>query len=78
MNTIRIRKTIDSEMLTVPELRPLIGRNVEILVIDDGPATPDVLPGNGDWDTVLTAAQNLADYDYDAQRDSEAYGLRYA
>ena len=33
MNAIRIRGTIDSETLTIPELRGLIGREVEIIVL---------------------------------------------
>jgi len=39
MNTIRIRKTIDSDTLHLPELRPLIGRTVEI-VIEEKADTP--------------------------------------
>ena len=31
---IRIRKQIDSETLHLPELRPLIGKTVEIFVVD--------------------------------------------
>ena len=32
MSTIRIRKTIDSETLHLPELKPLLGRTVEITI----------------------------------------------
>jgi hypothetical protein len=35
MSAIRIRKTLDSDTLHVPELRPYIGRTVEIVV--EGP-----------------------------------------
>ncbi|MFO0805527.1 MAG: hypothetical protein U0791_20680 [Gemmataceae bacterium] len=38
MNAIRIRKTIDSETLTIPELGPLIGRTVEIAIEESVPA----------------------------------------
>ncbi len=34
MTTIRIRKKLDSETLHLPELRPLIGRTVEIVVAE--------------------------------------------
>lgn len=34
MNAIRIRRRIDSEDLHLPELRPLLGRDVEIIVLD--------------------------------------------
>ena len=37
MNAIRIRRTIDSETLTIPELRGLIGREVEIIVLEEAP-----------------------------------------
>ena len=37
MNAIRIRRTIDSETLTIPELRGLIGREVEIIVLEESP-----------------------------------------
>ena len=36
MNAIRIRKTIESETLHLPELRPLVGRTVEIIVLEEG------------------------------------------
>ena len=39
MDEIRIRKHIDSETLHLPELRPLIGKEVEIVVVID-PAAP--------------------------------------
>jgi hypothetical protein len=37
MDAIRIRKTIDSETLHLPELRPLIGRVVEITIEEESP-----------------------------------------
>jgi len=40
VSTIRIRTRIESETLHLPELRPLIGRTVEITVRDDQPAGP--------------------------------------
>jgi hypothetical protein len=39
MNAIRIRKRIDSDTPHLPELRPLIGKTVEIIILDDTPAT---------------------------------------
>lgn len=38
MSAIRIRKTIDSETLTLPELKPFIGRTVEIAIEEPTPA----------------------------------------
>ena len=39
MNAIRIRKKIDSETLHIPELRPMIGHEVEIIVLEDQPSS---------------------------------------
>ena len=65
MTAIRIRKTIDSETLTIPELKPLIGHTVDIVI--DEPALPaGFRPGIGDWDQALAASQTLTDYDYQA------------
>lgn len=35
MNAIKIRKRIDSETLHLPELKPLIGKMVEIIVLEE-------------------------------------------
>lgn len=37
MNAIRIHKVIDSETLHLPELKPLIGKAVEITVVEEQP-----------------------------------------
>ncbi len=42
--TVRIRKHLDSETLHLPELRPLIGKTVEIVVNED--STAPVEPGD--------------------------------
>jgi hypothetical protein len=34
MYAIRIMKDVDSERITLPELKPFIGRKVEIIVMD--------------------------------------------
>ncbi len=80
MAAIRIRKTIDSETLTLPELRPLIGRTVEIVI--EEPASglpPGFRPGTGDWEAFDQAAKALRDsYDYGAQADQDACDIRDA
>jgi hypothetical protein len=38
MNAIRVRTKIDSDTLHIPELRSMIGKDVEIIVLDDQPA----------------------------------------
>ena len=35
MNAIRIKAHIDSETLRLPELKPLIGKDVEIIVLEE-------------------------------------------
>ena len=41
MDAIRVRKTIDSETLHLPELRPLIGRAVDITIEEQAPVVRD-------------------------------------
>ena len=38
MKTIRVRRKLDSETLHLPELRPLLGKEVEIIVHEEGAA----------------------------------------
>ena len=67
MSAIHIRKTIDSEILRLPELRPLIGQTVDIVI--HGPTAParEAVPGTGDWGAFRRAAQALRQtYDFDA------------
>lgn len=78
MTAIRIRKKLDSETLHLPELRPLLGRNVEIVVHEtvESPA----VPGTGDWDAAARAAQELqeAGYDFDAWREQRDFDLKHS
>jgi hypothetical protein len=80
MNAIRIRKTIDSDTLHLPELTPLIGRTVEIIVLDESGA-PVVRPGTGDWEAAARAAQELRErgtYDFDAWREQREFDREHA
>jgi len=45
MNAIRMLRRLESDTLTLPELRPLIGHKVEIIVLDALP--PDTSTGDG-------------------------------
>ena len=76
MNPVRIRRKLESETLHLPELRPLIGKNVEIIVQEE--ETPAILPGTGDWQAALQAARELEDYDFEARRAQRQYDLRHA
>jgi hypothetical protein len=59
MSTIRIHRTLDSDTLHLPELRPLIGKEVEITVTE----TP--AEGTKDWSALEEAARELTEYDFD-------------
>jgi len=60
--TVRIRRKLESETLYLPELRPLLGKNVEIIVLEEPPA--GIAPGTGDWDTAMKSVKELEDYDF--------------
>lgn len=78
MNAIRIRKQLDSETLHLPELKPLIGKTVDIIIQEEPP--PTIAPGTGDWDAAARAAQELREtgYDFDAWRAQREYDLKHA
>lgn len=59
MNAIRIHKQIDSETLHLPELKPLIGKTVEIIVLEEIPSPPRL---ERDWRLFFDlAGQDLVD-----------------
>lgn len=45
MTTIHIHRRIDSETLRLPELKPLIGKTVEIIIAEVTPATREEFYG---------------------------------
>ena len=59
----------------LPELKPLIGQAVEIIVLTEAPA---VRPGPGDWDAAARAASGLEDYDFDAWREQREFDRQHA
>ena len=77
MNAIRILETIDSDTLHIPDSKDMIGRTVEIIVLEE-PMLAGVRGQAEDWDTVLAAVQQLQDYDYQAQVDQDACDIRDA
>lgn len=77
MNTIRIRKKLESETLHLPELHALVGKDVEI-VVTEAAAVPPTTPGTGDWDAAMQAARELEDYDYDAAQRLRDYDALHA
>ena len=68
MNAIRIRRKIDSETLHIPELRGMIGREVEIIVLEDKPSSIEGIDPQAFWKdkTVdeLAAEQGVGPYSF--------------
>lgn len=63
MNAIRIRKQLTSNTLELPELAPLIGRAVEILVIEEMEKVDD---------TPLSSVRFVLDDGFDMEDIGEA------
>jgi hypothetical protein len=72
MNAVRIRRKLESETLHLPELKPLIGKNVDIIVFE-GSSTR-----HRDWDDAMRALAKLEDYDFEAFRRQRVYHLQHA
>ena len=75
MNAIRIRKHIDSETLHLPELREMIGKEVEIIVLEETPTaasepSEEVLTGTP-YDAFFALAGKI-DLDWDAYKKLRA------
>lgn len=74
--TVRIHCKLDSETLYLPEIRPLIGKSVEITVREEPlPITPQKTV---DWDTALQAVDALEDFDFSAFDRQRAIDSRHA
>jgi hypothetical protein len=71
MKAIRIRRTLHSDTLHLPELRPLIGKTVEIFVYDITPRTAQ------DWEAVEKAVRELEDYDFEAYKAYREADIRH-
>jgi hypothetical protein len=78
MNTLRIRRKLDSETLHLPELRPLIGKTVEIVIQEE--EVLGIKAGTADWQAAERAAQALreAGYDIDAWRNQRDCDRKHA
>ena len=71
MNAIRVRQHLTSRVIDLPELEPLVGKNVEIIVIEEpdsqnsGPAAPGPTAGSAKGQVKMAA-------DFDAPLDDFA------
>jgi hypothetical protein len=77
MNALRIRRKLDSDTLHLPELRPLLGRTVEIIVLEEE-SLAGIRPGSGDWAAFDQIAREITDYDFDGQREQDEVDRRHA
>jgi hypothetical protein len=77
MNAIRLRRKLESETLHLPELRPLLGQTVEIIVLEEE-SSPAVRRGTGDWDAAERAVRAIKDYDFDAARQQHENDVAHA
>jgi len=75
MTVVHIHRTLDSETLHLPEVRPLIGKNVEIIIIEE--TKQAFTPGTGNWESARNAAEELrsSGYDFDAWRLQREYDV---
>jgi hypothetical protein len=75
---VRIRRKLDSDTLHLPEIKPLIGKTVEIIIKEE--AMPEIIPGTGDWSAAQRAAQELREtgYDFDAWHQQREHDLKHA
>ena len=74
MTAIYIHRQLNSD--TLPELRPLIGKTVNIIVCEAN--APAVTPGTGDWSAWQAALSDLEGYDFDAWKTQRDYDLQHA
>ena len=74
--TVRIHRTLDSETLYLPEIRPLIGKSVEIIIREEKSAA--LTPATVDWDAAMKAVEGLEGYDFDALDRQRDYDVRHA
>ncbi len=71
MSVIRIHRHIDSETLHLPELRPLIGKTVEIVITEGSEAK--AVDEAARWAAAEQAIRELTDYDFEAYREQREF-----
>jgi hypothetical protein len=76
MDAIRIETTLDSETLYLPQLKPFLGKNVEIVVQEVDALR--VLPATQDLPAMQAAAEELENYDFDAWSEAREAEMQRA
>lgn len=61
MNAIRIRTLVESTTLTAPELLPMLGKRVEIIILEEEPQGPALLVSHGLFERADVAGDPVAD-----------------
>jgi len=62
MRVIRVRRRVDSDTLQLPELREFIGKEVEILVLEEVPSPSQQSAGGRDYSALAQiAGQDMID-----------------
>ena len=77
MNAIRIRTRLESETLHLPELKPMVGMRVEIIVLPEG-SPESLVAGTGDWSAAQKGVGGLTGYDFDAWQQQREFDRRQA
>lgn len=72
MTTIRIHRQLISE--TLPELRPMIGKTVDIIVRET--EGPTITPGTDDWSVWPAAGVDLEGYHFEAWTSQRDFDVR--
>jgi hypothetical protein len=62
MNAIRITQKLESDTLYLPQLRPFVGREVEIIVLETSPAGGQAVAGKADANWVSPLAGSVLEY----------------
>lgn len=70
MNPIHIHTQLDSTTLHLPQIAPLLGKQVEIIVREETPTVlrPGIIPPTGNWEAVHRAIEEIEDYDFEATK----------
>ncbi len=55
MNAVRIHTTLNSDTLRLPELKPFLGKTVEIIVREE-PAAPSAISAEHSWVSPLAGS----------------------
>jgi hypothetical protein len=80
MSPIHIHTQLNSTTLHLPEILPLLGKRVEIIVQEEvsSEIPSGFIKGTGDWQGAQQAVEGLTDYDFDAVRELDASDLHDA